>query len=317
MADEQSTHPPLALGTWAWGDSGEAGEGYFGTRLTRGGLEEVAERAHAAGFTLWDTALAYGLGRSETVLGEVLGSYDRSEYQISTKFTPRLAGDGEAPVTDMLEQSLANLGTDHVDLYWIHNHSDVERWTRGLVPLLASGQVRQVGVSNHNLEEIRLAGRILEEAGYGLSAVQNHLSLLHRNSEDSGILDHCLEHGIRFYSYMVLEQGALTGRYGPGAPLPEGSSRAAAYNGMLPQLRELTDELTRVGRHRDASAADVATAWAMAKGTTPIVGVTRPEHVDGLARAVAIELAVDEVERLESLGRAAGVDTRGAWEQEM
>ena len=86
---------------------------------------------------------------------------------------------------------------------------------------------------------------------------------------------------------------------------------------MLPQLRELTDELTRVGRHRDASAADVATAWAMAKGTTPIVGVTRPEHVDGLARAVAIELAVDEVERLESLGRAAGVDTRGAWEQEM
>lgn len=317
MAQGESTGPAVALGTWAWGDTGEVGDGYFGSRLATAGLEELADKAQNAGLTLWDTALAYGMGRSERVLGEVLSRYDRSEYQISTKFTPRLAGNSEAPVADMLEQSLAHLGTDHIDLYWIHNHSDVQRWTRELIPLLESGKVGRVGVSNHNLAEIRLAGEILAGAGHRLDAVQNHFSLLHRVSEDAGVLGHCREHDIRFYSYMVLEQGALTGRYGPDNPMPAGSSRAEVYNGTLAQLTTLTDELTRVGKGRDASAADVATAWAIARGTTPIIGVTKPGYIDGLVRASTITLDSDEMAQLESLGRSAGVDTRGAWEQEM
>lgn len=251
------------------------------------------------------------------VLGEVLQRYDRSEYRLSTKFTPQIAGDGDDPVADMLERSLANLGTDHVDLYWIHNPADVARWTPRLIPLLESGTVRQVGVSNHGLAEIRLADRILGEGGFRVEAVQNHYSLLYRGSEDAGILDYCREQDIRFYSYMVLEQGALTGRYGPENPLPEGSSRAEVYNGMLPRLRALTDELARLGRERGASAADVATAWAIAKGTTPIVGVTRPEHVDGLVRATTITLTEGEITGLETLADTADVNTRGSWEHEM
>jgi len=157
--------PTVALGTWAWGDSGETGDGYFGSPLTQAGLEEVADKAHAAGFTLWDTAVVYGMGRSETVLGEVLKRYARTDYQLSTKFTPQAAGTGDDPVADMLEQSLARLGTDYIDLYWIHNPADVARWTPYLIPLLKSGKVKHVGVSNHNLGEIELANRILGEAG--------------------------------------------------------------------------------------------------------------------------------------------------------
>jgi aryl-alcohol dehydrogenase-like predicted oxidoreductase len=317
MTNNDPRPATVALGTWAWGDSGKSGEGYFGSGLTRAALDEVAHRAHAAGLTLWDTALVYGMGRSEQVLGEVLQRYDRGEYRLSTKFTPQIAGDGDDPVADMLEQSLANLGTDHVDLYWIHNPADVARWTPRLIPLLESGTVRQVGVSNHGLAEIRLADRILGEGGFRVEAVQNHYSLLYRGSEDAGILDYCREQDIRFYSYMVLEQGALTGRYGPENPLPEGSSRAEVYNGMLPRLRALTDELARLGRERGASAADVATAWAIAKGTTPIVGVTRPEHVDGLVRATTITLTEDEITGLETLADTADVNTRGSWEHEM
>ncbi|MDX8463711.1 aldo/keto reductase, partial [Mesorhizobium humile] len=134
--------PTVALGTWAWGDSGETGDGYFGSPLTRAGLEWVADKAHAAGFTLWDTAVVYGMGRSETVLGEVLKHYARSDYQLSTKFTPQAAGTSDDPVADMLEQSLARLGTDYIDLYWIHNPADVARWTPHLIPLLKSGKVR-------------------------------------------------------------------------------------------------------------------------------------------------------------------------------
>jgi aryl-alcohol dehydrogenase-like predicted oxidoreductase len=317
MTSNALTVPAVALGTWAWGDSGEAGDGYFGSRLSESGLREVVETAQSNGFTLWDTAVAYGMGRSETVLCRALTGLDRGDYQLSTKFTPQLAGDGDDPVADMLAQSLDRMGTDYVDVYWIHNPADVERWTPSLIPLLRSGMVGHVGVSNHNVKEIALADQILGEAGFRVEAVQNHFSLLYRGPERAGVLDYCREHGVPFFAYMVLEQGALTGRYSPADPLPEGSNRAAAYNEILPRLRALTDRMGAIGEDRGASAAEVATAWALAKGTTPIIGVTKAAHVDGLVRARGIELADAEIAELEALADATSVDTRGWWEQEM
>lgn len=317
MTSDNLKIPPVALGTWAWGDSGEAGDGYFGSPLTRAGLEDIADKAHAAGFTLWDTAMVYGMGRSETVLGEVLKRYARSDYQLSTKFTPQAAGTGDDPVADMLEQSLVRLGTDYIDLYWIHNPADVARWTPCLIPLLKSGKVKHVGVSNHNLGEIEFANRILGEAGFRVEAIQNHYSLLYRGSENAGILDYCRHQGIPFFAYMVLEQGALSGKYSPENPLPEGSNRANAYNGMLSQLKALTDKLVSIGQSQGAAAPDVATAWAIAKGATPIIGVTRPDYVDGLARARTMTLSGNDIAELEALADAANVNTRGWWEQEM
>ncbi|AZO33621.1 MAG: aldo/keto reductase [Mesorhizobium sp.] len=317
MTIDKLKTPTVALGTWAWGDSGEIGNGYFGSSLTQATLEEVADKAHAAGLTLWDTAIVYGMGRSETVLGEVLKRYARSDYQLSTKFTPQAAGTGDDPMADMLEQSLARLGTDYIDLYWIHNPTDVARWTPHLIPLLKSGKIKHVGVSNHNLSEIELANQILGEAGFRVEAIQNHYSLLYRSSEEAGILDYCHNHGIQFFAYMVLEQGALTGKYSPENPLPEGTNRAKAYNGILPQLKALTDKLASIGQKQGAAAPDVATAWAIAKGTTPLVGVTKPNHIDGLVRASKITLTSDNIAELEALAGAANVNTRGWWEKEM
>lgn len=309
--------PPIALGTWAWGDSGESGNGYFGSPLTRIGLDTMAERAHAAGFTMWDTAAVYGQGRAEAVLANVLKRFARDEYQLSTKFTPQVASNGDDAVAQMLEQSLSRLGTDYIDLYWIHNPADVEKWTPRLIPLLESGKVRHVGVSNHRLSEIERANRILEESGFRIEAVQNHYSLLYRDSEEAGLLKFCRDQRIPFFAYMVLEQGALSGRYGPENPMPEGTNRAKSYNGMLHQLQELTSELTLVGRSLGANAAEVAIAWALSKGTTPIIGVTQPEHVDGIARARALALSANEVAHLESVASAIEVSTRGWWEKDL
>ncbi|WP_239134311.1 aldo/keto reductase [Rugosimonospora africana] len=72
-----------------------------------------------------------------------------------------------------------------------------------------------------------------------------------------------------------------------------------------------------IGEDRGASAADVATAWAIAKGTTPIIGVTKAGHIDGLVRTHGIELADAEIAELEALADAADVDTRGSWEHDM
>lgn len=317
MTNELLKTPAIALGTWAWGDSGTEGEGYFGSALTQAGLEEVADKAQAAGLTLWDTALAYGAGQSEKVLGNVLKRFERSSYQLSTKFTPQVAGDGADPVADLLEQSLINLGTDYIDLYWIHNPANVERWTPGLIPLLQSGKIRHVGVSNHNLDEIKRADAILGKAGYRVEAVQNHLSLLYRSSEEAGLLEYCRERNIAFFSYMVLEQGALTGRYSPENPLPAGSSRAKIYNGMLPQLKALTDKLAAIGATTGAAASDVAVAWAIAKGTVPIIGVTKPHYIDGLIKAGEVSLTEADIAELEALADAANVNTRGFWERDM
>lgn len=316
MTSRALTVPTVALGTWAWGDSA-AGGGYFGSRPTESGLRDVVEAAQSNGFTLWDTAVVYGMGHSETMLARALRGYARDEYLLSTKFTPQIAGEGADPVADMLQQSLDRMGTDHVDLYWIHNPADVTRWTPLLIPLLRSGRIGHVGVSNHNLEQIALADRILGEAGFRVEAVQNHFSLVYRGSERAGILEYCRARDVRFFSYMVLEQGALTGRYNADRPLPAGSSRAAVYNDILPRLRMLTDRMGVIGAERGASAADIATAWAIAKGTTPIIGVTKPDHIDGLVRARGIELADEEIAELEALADAADVDTRGGWEHDM
>lgn len=257
------------------------------------------------------------MGRSEAVLGEVLKRYARDDYRLSTKFTPQAAATSDDPVADMLEQSLARLGTDYIDLYWIHNPADVARWTPHLIPLLRSGKVKHVGVSNHKLSEIELANQILGEAGFRVEAIQNHYSLLYRSSEDAGIMDYCRSRGIPFFAYMVLEQGALAGKYSPENPLPEGSSRAETYNGMLPQLKALTDKLASIGQKQGAAAPDVATAWAIAKGATPIIGVTKPNYIDGLVRATSMTLSSDDIAELEALADAANVNTRGWWEKEM
>lgn len=317
MTTDKLKTPTVAIGTWAWGDSGEAGSGYFGSQLTQEGLEEVVDKAHAAGFVLWDTAVVYGMGRSENVLGDVLKRYARSDYLLSTKFTPQAAVSDGDPMAAMLEQSLDRLGTDYVDIYWIHNPADVARWTPRLIPLLKSGRVKHVGVSNHNLREIELANQILGEAGFRVQAVQNHYSLLYRSSERAGILDYCRDHGIPFFAYMVLEQGALSGKYNAQNPLPEGSKRAESYNKILPRIKALTNRLASIGEKLGAGVADIATSWAITKGVIPIIGVTKPHHVDGLIRACSITLTTEEIAELEALADAANVNTRGWWEQEM
>ena len=91
------------------------------------------------------------MGASEAMLAAFVRTHLRKEVMLSTKFTPQIAVESADPVADMCAASLERFGTDYIDLYWIHNPHDVEKWTPHLIPLLQSGKVRRVGVSNHNL----------------------------------------------------------------------------------------------------------------------------------------------------------------------
>ncbi len=309
--------PLVALGTWSWGSGFAGGDQVFGNNLSAENLKPVFDAAMKAGLNLWDTAAVYGMGSSESILGEFVRQYPREEVILSTKFTPQIAGNGITPVADLLNASFERLGTDYMDIYWIHNPMDVKKWTPGLIPLLKSGKVKRVGVLNHNLEEIKLANSILEKEEYAISAVQNHYSLLYRSSEEAGILDYCKENNITFFAYMVLEQGALSGKYNTKNPLPQGSGRGETYNKVLPLIEKLTNAMKEIGSSRNASVAQVAIAWAIAKNTLPIIGVTKIAQVDEAAGATKFTLTAQEIEKIEVLAAKAGVDTRGAWEKPM
>ena len=275
-------YPTIALGTWSWG-KGMA-----------------------------------GMGDSETILSSFTKGCKREDMLIFTKFTPQIADETAAdPVAAMCESSLSRFGTDYIDMYWIHNPADVERWTPYLIPLVKSGKVRHVGVSNHNLAQIKRAEEILSAEGVHVSAVQNHYSLLYRSSEKAGILEYCKENGIDFWAYMVLEQGALSGKYDTQHPLPAGSQRGETYNPMLPQIEKLVTVMRGIGEKYGVSPAQVALAWAIAKGTTPIIGVTKVSQVQDAVKAMHISLTAEEISQMETAAEETGVDTRGSWEMPM
>lgn len=305
--------PKIALGAWAWGN-----DGTFGNEHEIKDLKPIYTKAMDLGLNLWDTAFVYGMGTSEKVLGEFLKTSNREDYIVSTKFTPQLAEmfEGNA-VTAMYENSADILGVDEIDIFWIHNPVGAPEWTKKLVETAKEHDIEMIGVSNHNLAEIKEANEILKEAGLKLGAVQNHYSLLNRSSEDSGILEYCRENNIIFFSYMVLEQGALSGKYDTTHPFPEGSDRANAYGDSLAEIEELNNALAEIAKKHDVKVAQLPIAWAIAKGTLPIIGATKVHHVEDAADAINIELSADEIKTMEEHADKANINTIRVWEKEM
>lgn len=305
--------PKIALGAWAWGN-----DGTFGGNLSADELRPVFDTAMKAELNLWDTAYAYGMGASEKVLGEFLRAEPRDSYYISDKFTPQCADpNAENAVTAMYEISSKLLGTDFINIYWIHNPIGAPEWTRKLIPLAKSGKIGSIGLSNHNLAEIKEAAGILEKEGLKISAIQNHYSLLNRSSETSGILDYCKENEITFFSYMVLEQGALSGKYDTKHPFPAESDRGKIYNPMLPQLEKLNAALKEIAEHHGVSAAQIPVAWAIAKGTLPIIGVTKVNQVKDAAKAASLVLTDNEIAVMERVAGETPLNVIRYWEKEM
>lgn len=311
--EEKKKMPGIALGAWAWGN-----DGTFGGTLTAEALRPVFDAAMKEGLNLWDTAYAYGMGTSEKILGDFLRTVPRDSYLISDKFTPQCADlAAENAVTAMYEKSAKLLGTDCMDFYWIHNPMDAPKWVTELIPLAKSGRIGRIGLSNHSLAEIKEAADILAKEGLKISAIQNHYSLLNRSSETSGILDYCKEKDILFFSYMVLEQGALTGKYDTEHPFPGDSDRGRTYNPLLPKLEKLNKGLKEIADRHGVAAAQIPITWAIAKGTLPIIGVTKVYQVEDAAGATVIELSKEEIARIEELGDAARVNVIRHWEKEM
>src|SRR5262249_55111124 len=129
--------------------------------------------------------------------------------------------------------------------------------------------------------------------------------------------DYCQRKGLTFFAYMVLEQGTLSGHYDTAHPFPPGSGRAKTYGPILPKIEALTATMKTIGGRHGISVAQVAVAYAIAKRTIPIIGVTKAKQVADAEKAAKTRLSAEEIVQLEKTAEEAHTDTRGWWEAPM
>ena len=307
----------IILGCGNFGGIGSAPE-LFGQGESREEAASIMDAAWDLGITTFDTADAYGGGRSETYIGEWLrtkGPEVRDRIQLSTKvYNPMDAGAdwGLRPrrIHRQLESSLERLGVDHVDMYLPHapdSTTPIELTLGAFDDLVRAGKVRAVGASNYDgveLDEALEAG-----ARHGLVRyewVQNSYSLLDRPEAEVTILPRCEEHGLGFTAYSPLAGGWLTGKYRAGEPPPPGSrmtQRPEGYRHLdTPSTFRGLEFLALAAEERGIDTATLAVAWLLSHPlvTAVVVGPRRPEHLEPARRA--LELDLTEAERDELAG---------------
>ncbi|MBV9379229.1 MAG: aldo/keto reductase family protein [Streptosporangiaceae bacterium] len=296
----------------------------YGNWITHG--SQVAENAarecvHAAldeGISTFDTADVYAAGRAEEVLGRALNGVPRESVEIFTKVYwplgdgPNNSGLSRKHITESLHASLRRLRTDYVDLYQAHRYdheTPLEETLRAFDDLVRAGKVLYVGVSEWRAEEIAAALRIADQMGLDrIVSNQPQYNMLWRVIEPE-IVPLSMKEGLGQIVFSPIAQGALTGKYAPGATPPAGS-RATDPSGSGFISRWLNEPvLTAVQRlapladEAGLSLAQLAVAWTLQNPavSAAIVGATRPEQVRENATAAGARLDTGLLRRIDEV----------------
>ena len=276
-------------------------------------------RAFEVGINFFDTANVYGRGAAESFLGEALSGIDRSSYVLATKAFFAMSdtdrGLSAAQIRKQSEASLQRLRTDYVDLYQCHRYdpdTPLEETMAALTDLVRQGRARYIGFSEWSVEQVRAA---LDMAGVErFVSSQPEYSILWRKPEH-GIIDLCARNGISQIVWSPLAQGALTGKYRPGARPPAGTRashpQAGAYMGRWREddVLEAIQRLRPIAEEAGVTMAQLALAWVLREPNlaSAIVGATRPEQVDDNAAASGTRLDAAQLAAIDAaVGQAVG-----------
>ncbi len=299
--------PRVALGCGSFGGVGSAPE-LFGRGLTEDQAIELMDAAWALGITHFDTADAYGGGRSEQAIGRWISSRGVRPQLTTETYNPMHAGGdrGLAPerIERQLRSSLERLGVDQVELYLAHDYDPevpLAETFSAFEALAKAGAIRAYGVSNFDAAQLEAA-----IAAGSPQAIQSSHSLLDRSDEQS-VLPLCSEREIAYLAFGPLSGGWLTGRYRRGEPFPAGSrmtQRPEPYRQLLnDRTFDALEGLAAFAQSRGTSMAAVALAWLLSddRVTQIVVGPGGPGHLDAVREALEHPLTAGERERLERI----------------
>jgi aryl-alcohol dehydrogenase-like predicted oxidoreductase len=299
----------------------------FGGRIDEAASRKVIDKAFDLGITHFDTADVYGhysgsgavdfsgKGGSERILGKYLGDR-RKDIVLATKFSQpmdpeeRKAGASRRHAIEAVEESLTRLGTDWIDLYYVHffdPRTPLEETLRALDDLIRAGKVRYVAMSNFpawRAVEAVWTARLHNLNGF--IACQSELSLLARDHQKE-LIPALAAHGLGFVPYYPLAGGALTGKYRKGAPLPDGGrlSRGKRYSDRFfsDKRAEIVEGLVAFAEVRGHSLLELAMSWLAAQPQigSIIAGATRPEQLEENAKAAGWKLTAEELEEIDKI----------------
>jgi aryl-alcohol dehydrogenase-like predicted oxidoreductase len=307
----------VILGCGNFGGVGSA-PAFFGQGIPRDEAFRIMDAAWELGITTFDTADAYGGGRSETWIGEWLAAKgppvrDAITIQTKTFHPPAEGADRGLARTRVLRQidtSLERLGVERVGLYLAHAFDpDVpqEETLRAFDELVRAGKVGAVGASNFSAEQLAEAVELSELEGLGrYEVVQNSFSLLDLGDEET-VFPVCREHRLGYEAFGPLAGGWLTGKYRRGETYPEGSRMTQRPDSYLRYADDAVfdglEALEREAFARGVSMAGLAIAWLLTvpEVTALVAGPTRAEHLEPVREALALELTPADREHLRGL----------------
>ena len=300
LGRSEVTAPRIALGCGNFGGVGSSPE-FFGRGLDEAQAFAIMDSAWELGINHFDTADAYGGGRSETMIGNWLRARGHRPLLTTKTFNPMEAGadHGLAPrrMRRQLHSSLDRLGVESVDLYMTHDFDpDVApaRVVETLEQFRSEGLIRATGVSNYDAPQLRAT----LEHGH-VDAIQNSYSLLARGDEDE-LLPLCAREQVSYSVYSPLAGGWLTGKYRRGQEFPAGSrmtQRPDPYAAFVSDaVFERLERLETLAAQREISMAGLSLAWLLANPTVSaiVVGPMRPGHLEPVREALANPLGQDE-----------------------
>jgi aryl-alcohol dehydrogenase-like predicted oxidoreductase len=282
--------------------------GVYGATSDAEGIAAV-HAAVDAGITLLDTGDFYGMGHNEMLVGRAIAG-KRDKLFISVKFGALRAPDGAwigfdtspAHVKTALAYTLKRLGTDYVDLYQparLDPKTPIEETVGAIAELKKQGYVRHIGLSEMGVATIERAHKV-----HPIAALQIEYSLMSRGVEKD-ILPALRRLGIGMTAYGVLSRGLIGGSVDGKSALAKDDFRAHSprfVGDNLAQNLKLVAALREVGRELDATPAQLAIAWALARGedVVPLVGARTPEHVRTAVAAAALRLLPEQLARIEA-----------------
>jgi aryl-alcohol dehydrogenase-like predicted oxidoreductase len=307
----------VLLGCGNFGGVGSS-PAFFGQGIPRDEAFRIMDAAWELGITTFDTADAYGGGRSETWIGEWLATKDasvRDAIVLETKtFNPNAEGEDRGlagmRIRRQIDRSLSRLGVERIALYLAHEFdpSVPQEETLGAFDeLVRAGKVGAVGASNFSAEQLADAletSRREDLVRYEL--VQSSYSLLDR-ADEGGLFGVCRAASVGYEAYGPLAGGWLSGKYRRGEPYPEGSRMTQRPESYLryaaDRVFDALETFEREALGRGVSMAGLATAWLLgaAEVTAVVIGPTRVEHLDPVREALALELTDADRKHLRGL----------------